>query len=261
MKPLLLALRELKHAMVQIAFSEAVIEAAIVLLVFMIACVLINLPIFWGFIPGALYLIHVINRKFKGVQLENVEKKYPELDEQLRAAADNLYKENDLVQALHQDVLKLMRSIKTASFIRFKMMWRELVVIAILCFALILLTSLNMQFLDYKDIAVDIQNLGKREMPNIYEMEFVAGMGNETDIYGNESLAELGLEELDIQINPLYSEINLQDIREAEKQDFEEGAFPNDIEAKISAKAGEENIPKEHKEIVKKYFSGLASEQ
>ena len=261
MKALLLALRELKQAMAQIAFSEAILESAIVLLIAFIICVLINLPILFGFIPGALFFIHNVTKKYKDVNLEYVEEKFPELNEQLRAAADNLYKQNDMVNALHQDVLELLRKVKTASFIKFKTMWRELVTIAVLAFAVILLTSLNMQFLDYKIIAADIQNIGREPLPGIYEAEFVAGFGNESDIFGNESVAELGLEELDIQINPLFSEINLQDIREAEEEDFEEGGFPADIEARITSQEGDENIPKEHKEIVKRYFSGLASEQ
>ena len=134
MKALLLALRELKQAMAQIAFSEAILESAIVLLIAFIICVLINLPILFGFIPGALFFIHNVTKKYKDVRLEYVEEKFPELNEQLRAAANNLYKQNDMVNALHQDVLELLRKVKTASFIKFKTMWRELVTIAVLAY-------------------------------------------------------------------------------------------------------------------------------
>ena len=260
MKQLLLALRELKQVMVQVAFSEAIFETAIVMLITMIVCVLVNLPIVWGLVPVALFFIHSTRSKFKDIHLKQVEEKYPELDEQLRAAADNLYRKNDLVEALQQDVLGLMRKIKTSSFIQFKKMWRQLVIIAALSFAVILLTSLNMQFLDYRIIVDEIKDLGKHELPNIFEAEFAAGFGDESDIFGNESLAELGLEQLDIQISPIFSEINLQDIREARETTFEEGVFPSDIEARITSQEGGENIPKEHKEIVKNYFSGLARE-
>ena len=67
MNPLLLALRELKQTLVQVAFSEAVFETAIVLLSSFIVCIFINLPIYFGFIPGGLYFIHVVNSKFKNL--------------------------------------------------------------------------------------------------------------------------------------------------------------------------------------------------
>lgn len=261
MKQMLLALRELKQVLAQVAFSQAVLEGLIILLSSFIICVLINLPIYFGFIPGSLYFVHLANKKFKGIKLSKVEEEFPDLKEQLTTAADNLYRKNDIVAGLHEDVLRLMKSIKTSHFIKFKTMWRQLVAIAALCFALILFTSLNMQFVDYKEIAKEIQEFGQdRARPDIFEFQ-QAGVGNESDIFGNESLAELGLEELQVQINPIFSEINLQDIKEAKEQEFEEGAFPADIEAKITAQEGGENIPKEHKEIVKKYFSGLAAEQ
>ena len=116
MKQLLRGLRELKQAMVQIAFSEAVMEGSIALLATFIVCVLINLPIYWGFIPGGLYFMHLVNKKFSGIQLAKVEEEFPELKDQLRTASDNLYKENDLVRGLQEDVLRLMKHIKTAHF-------------------------------------------------------------------------------------------------------------------------------------------------
>ena len=75
--------------------------------------------------------------------------------------------------------------------------------------------------------------------------------------WGDQSLASLGDEQLEVEIKPSTLELKIGKVNKAEKKDFEE-VFPSEITLAPSV-TYEENIPKERQEIVKEYFKGISA--
>jgi len=258
MKKIIRAVGELKRVLIRIKMYECLMDALICFLILFFICQLFLIPWWISLFPTFAYLLYNTRKKFDSVKLIQVEKAVPELREQLRTSADNIYKENEIVDSLHNDVLYLMKKVKISYFIPFKKIWREMVVLAVLCFAVILVSSLNVKLVDYKVVLDELGNVGEFEDGRYdWSLQVVAGRGNDTDIFGNESLAELGQEQLNLQINPALSEINIDDIRDVEDRDFTETMFPSEIIASTD-RSFDDDIPKENKEIVKRYFSKIA---
>ena len=74
-------------------------------------------------------------------------------------------------------------------------------------------------------------------------------------ILGEESVTELGRQQLDLQINPIMSDVDIGKVRDPEKRSFRE-VPPPEIRA-TSDVSYEEDIPKEYQRIVKTYFKEI----
>lgn len=262
MKKIIPAMDELKRALIGMKLAEAFLDASVVFFLSYLFFLLFAVPSLWALLVFILTLVYMTNKKLRTVNLKEVEKKVPELTDQLRAAHDTMYKEAPLVDSLHDDVVKLMRQIKTSYFVDFKKLWRELVVSGILAFAVILVASLHVQLLDYQVVLDDFSSLARAGQYGLDLSDKRGTEGANTDIFGNESIAELGLEELNLEVSSVFSELNLGDIRDVRDQEFKEKSFAQEIAAGQSACGEEcnEDFPSEHKEIVKRYFSQIATE-
>lgn len=259
MKRIVLALRELKQVLHNITFCEVVLDSLLVFLIGLLVCMIFALP--WGlsFIPFAMFAARHTTKKFSRIKLRHIEGKVPELKYQLTTAADNLYKENELVSGLHDDVLRLMPLIRISDFMPFKKLWREIILMAMLSFSIILVTSFNLQMLDYKILVKELRDIKLDSGESIFletDREKADSAVNE-DIWGDESVVKLGDEQLNLQITPSMSEINIDDVQDIPEKGFEPSPFPEDIRASSDA-SFDEKIPKENKEIVKRYFSKIA---
>ncbi len=262
MKKIIPAMDELKRALIGMKLAEAFLDASVVFFLSYLFFILFAMPSLWALLVFTLTLIYITNKKLRSVNLKEVEKKVPELTDQLRAAHDTMYKEAPLVDSLHDDVVKLMRQIKTSYFVNFKKLWRELVLSGILAFAVILVASLNVQILDYNLVVDDLGSLLSRSDEGGDFSGNLGSKGAVSDVFGNESIAELGLEELNLEVSSVLSELNLGDIRDVRDQEFKERSAAQEILAGQSACGEEcnEDFPSEHKDIVKRYFSQIATE-
>ena len=256
MKKIILALNELKRAIVHIKVMEALLDTILLFFIAYLVMVLVAKDWRWALLPTIAFGIVHIHRKINEIRLVDVEYFVPSLREQLRASADNVYKENEIADSLHADVLNLMKQIRTSAFVPFKKIWREIMTIAALSFCIILLSALNVRLIDFDSV---LGNLKKIKEPTADLQLKDNSLDNQPlgDIYGNASVAALGNKELLLQINPVLSEINLDDIKDAKPKDYTENSFPKEILAKAD-KSFEDNIPKENKEIVKRYFGGIS---
>ena len=256
MKKIILALNELKRAIVHIKVMEALLDTILGFFLAYLVMVLVAKDWRWALLPAIVFGIVQIHRKVNELDLKDVEYTVPQLREQLRASADNVYKDNEISESLHADVLNLMKQIRTSAFVPFKKIWREIMTIAALSFCIILLSALNVRLIDFDSVLDNLKKI--RESPaDIKLQENQLDTLPVGDLYGNASVAALGNKELMLQINPVLSEINLEDIKEAKPKDYTEHSFPSEILAKAD-KSFEENIPKENKEIVKRYFGGIS---
>jgi len=222
----------------------------------------------WSFVPFGLYFIVNTRKRLRKLGYFNVERQVPELKEALRTAADSVHKENEIVNALHKEVLNKMKLIKTSQFIGLGRFTRQLVVIALLSFLIITVSALDIQFFDASNAigGFDTGLFGAKD--GIFASKGSDGkvkleidgqeitLLDETELYGNASLIQLGNLELDLELNALQSGVKIGDVRDAQKRDFQDQTLPTEVQA-TSDKTFAEDIPKEYKTIVRTYFQAI----
>ncbi len=261
MKIIQTALREVREFLYILDILRILIDTIIVFLSFMILVVLLNFPWHYALYPALIAFILLFVFPFRENKMQRVEEKVPELNEQLRTVEDNLDKENSIVTLLNEDVLKRMRAIKTSFFLSFQDVTVKSISILLLSLIIIVLAILNVHFdamlAAQKAIeplkAFTVRQTGQ-EIPRIDLASLREG--NLTDIFGNKSLAKLGNKELTLQLNPLQSEINLNEIKDAEHQTFTPPDFPKEIYTSYES-AYTENVPKENQKVIKTYFQQI----
>ena len=83
-------------------------------------------------------------------------------------------------------------------------------------------------------------------------LEYEEGDPEADDIYGDKSIAELGNEQLQLELNPVKSDADISKTQEPEHRKFR-STIPTEIAASTDA-SYEESIPKGYQKIVKSYF-------
>jgi len=179
------------------------------------------------------------------------------LRKKLRTAADNVKKENPVVNELEEEVMHDLKHVGLSSFIQTKRVTYKLFSIILLSFAIVAATTSNLYIVDLNlflsNLPEFLDNVNPKRADNI-----LLGEINESDsIYGKSKLAILGNEEIDIRIIPANYEVNVREEGDVEQKQFDE-IFPNEI-AVDQASAFEEKIPEEEQELVKNYFNKLAN--
>ena len=109
MKPIVLALKDLRNTLFSMGIFASLIDSLIVMLVFVLAFMLLEVPWYYSIIPFGVYFAIHHKRKLRQAKLSFVEQKFPDLHEELRTAADNVHRENEIISGLNEDVLKKMR--------------------------------------------------------------------------------------------------------------------------------------------------------
>lgn len=258
-KPIIAALAEVRSAVTQITLFTTLLDTLVVFLICTLALILVVLPWWYALVPTVIYgVLHVVRTVKKHQNLAYVEEKVPELEEQLITVADNTDKENAIVESLQQDVLRGMRAIKTSYFLSFGRLVRELITLAVVSILIITASAHHIAFLDFRETLKDLQNLGKGPQ-GPYELtgeglEFVENLSE--DIYGNKSIAELGNDELQLQLTPVLSDIDIGRTKPPQSREFS-SSLPEEIKATTDV-SFQESIPKGYQRIVKSYFREIA---
>lgn len=265
MKTIRRALLTTKNILNTFIIFDSVLSSLIAFLIMLSIVVLIKISIWWAIIAGLAYLlVHTYNRisSFGYKQIETI---VPELNYQLTTVADNLDKDNEVVNALNNEVLQDMKKIKTSYFISPQKVSKQVLSIAALCIITVLIAQSNMAFLSLDSLSKDLQRL-----PNIFlrggddgiikdfpPMNETLWETNLSEILGEDTtITELGTQEISIQIDPLASELDLSSVREVESREFSSYS-PKEVKAMADV-AFEEQISKRDQEIVKEYFNELA---
>jgi len=257
-KPIIAALKEVRSAVTQITLFTALLDTLVVFLICALVLILVSMPwwyaLFAAFVYGG---IHVYRNVKKRQNMAYVEEKVPELQEQLTTVADNTDKENVIVTSLQQDVLHSMKAIKTSYFLSFGRLARELITLAVVSVLIITVAAHGVKFFDLTDALRDLGNLGQGageyDLSNA-SLEFIENMSE--DIYGNKSIAELGNDEIQLQLSPVLSDIDISKVSPPESKEFN-SALPTEIKATTDV-SFQESIPKGYQRIVKSYFREIA---
>jgi len=262
-KQIILAIREIHNTLRSINLLTSFLDSLLVFLLAVITLLLISLQWYWALIPFIGYFIfHYIHLQ-KKVNLVLVEEKTPSLQEELRTSADNLDKDNEIVNALHEEVLAKMRNIRVSDFIDFRRVSRRLMIITLLSFLVLLFAAFNVSFLDVNDLVNNLQNQDSSRSPyndeSFPEEENREGAG--ASIFGEESIAELGKEELALQFNPVATELDLNQVNDPKELQFNRNPYTGElVEASIDRSfETDPGYVKENKDVVQRYFQGIAT--
>tara|TARA_B100000315_G_C14583465_1_gene591718 strand:+ start:2258 stop:3037 length:780 start_codon:yes stop_codon:yes gene_type:complete len=257
MKSFIKVIKEINRTLNLFIIFETILNTVIFFLVVYFLLSLVNLFPILALIPALVYFAARLYVNSKRDKRKIVESKYDPLREKLRTAADNVNKENPVVNELEEEVVQDLKHVGLSSFIQTKRISYKIFTTIFLSFAIVLATTLNLYVVDLNDLftnipgTIDNFRIGKRG-DNI-----LLGEINESeDIYGDSKLAVLGNKEIDIKIKPVNYEVNVREEGDVEQKQFDE-IFPREVNVEQSS-AFEERIPEEEQELVKNYFNKLA---
>ncbi len=255
-KPIALALREAKKAVLQIVLFNSLMDTLVVYILLLLGCTLLTFPSWYALVPAFTYaLVHTYGN-VKEVSFSKIEEKFPVLKEQLITVADNLKEQNEIVESLNQEVLQKMKEIRTSSFLSFGKLTRELTVMAVISFIIIGSAAFNVKFLDFNAAMKELREFKPFEQYDINQelLEYEESQ-NLSEILGDKSVTALGQQQLDLEINPILSDVDIGKVKPPEERRFRE-VPPPEIKATTDV-SFEEQIPKQHQRIVKTYFKEI----
>lgn len=259
--PFFKLLREINITFGNITLFSKLLNAVIVFLSLYLILALIKFYPLWSLVPASIYFIVDSALSVRKKHYKDVERVYPNLNEKLRTAADNVSKENPFVIELQKEVIADVKHVRVGSFVNEKNTSYKILTAVLLCFALLFTSIFNIGF----DIRFLIENpsefkymYGGNETGSGDEVgdTRIAGEGGAEDIFGESEVAELGQELFDFSLSASGYEINLDDVKEVERKNFQE-LFPESDSIFVSSAVYEENIPKEQQVLVKNYFEKI----
>jgi hypothetical protein len=259
MKAFRKVLKEVNVIVDEVMAFDIILTSVLIFLGFYLSFILININPWYSLFPTLGYLSFLLYIDLNTNKYKIVEDKYAPLYEKLRTAADNVDMENEIIDELEHQVVTDLRNVRVSSFVKVKRVSYKVLGSVLLCLAILFASMYDINFGDL-DIALDkmrdIVSGGVGEGEGIGDA-LVAGLGEgEGDIYGEESIAKIGMEQLEIKIKQPSIEIIGSEFYEVPEKEFEE-TFPDEIFA-ISSGSYEERITIENQKLVKDYFKELS---
>lgn len=256
MKTFIKVVKEINNTLNFLIIFETALNAAIFFLVVYLLLSLINLYPILAVIPALVYFAARMYANSKRDKRVIVENKYAPLKEKLRTAADNIDKENPVVDELQEEVIYDLKNVGLSSFISTRQVSYKIFATILLSFAIVFATTLNIYIVDLNKFLGEIPDaLSKLSLKRSANTP-IGEVNESSDIYGDGKLAVLGDQQIDIRIKPINYEVSVREEGEVEQKQFDE-IFPSQVDIKQSS-AYEENIPQEQQELVKNYFNKLA---
>ena len=251
-----LALREAKHALEQIIFFNTFMDVVVFTAFCLLGVRLLSLELWYGLIPVPFYIFFHLKGNLKDLNFRTIEEKVPVLDEELRTVADNWRKSNEVVEALNEEVLRKMKAIRTSYFIDFGKVFRQLIVLVVVSFILIGSSAYNVKFLNIKDVVKELKDFKPAKHYIVDEELLAFDEGQDlSDILGEKEVLELGNQQLNLEINPGKTDVDISKINEVSPKSFRSKP-PSSIIASSEQSFGD-SIPSQYQRIVKNYFRGI----
>ncbi len=261
MKDFRKVLKEINVVVEEVLAFDIILTSVLIFLGFYLALMLFNLNPWYALFPTLIYLVFLLYIDLNTNKYKLVENKYAPLYEKLRTAADNVDKENIVVDELEHEVVSDLRNVRVSSFVKIKRVSSKVLASVILCLVILFVSIYDVNLGDWSIAFEEIKDLiykegGAGEGGGLGD-DLVAGKGEgEGDIYGEESIARVGMQELQIKIKQPTMEIIGSEIYEIPEKEFEE-TFPDEIFA-VSSGSYEEKITIENQKLVKDYFKELS---
>ena len=248
------SIQELHNIMSYFIILNTLLTAIVFFLVLYLVLVLFNFFPHIAFFPALVYFFIKVYLELSKKKEEDVEQHYPILNEKLRTAVDNIDVENTMVEALQQEVEGEMKDVTASSFASTRHMLYKSASLIGLAFVIIIIASINFQIYDVKGFIE-----GASFLPDLGDLFDFSKLTQETvpeedeTIFSDEAVITLGGEQINVQIKPIGFEVDLREVSEGASYEFGE-TFPKEVFF-TSGGTYEENIPKEHAELIKNYFA------
>ncbi len=268
-------IKELKITLRKILLFDIFIESLLIFLCLSIFLMIFNISFIFSIVPSIFYFFFMVYKRKNLTSIKTVENKYPILHEALRTANDTISEDNYLVNELREQVRNKVKNVSASTFIDIK---GDLLKITLSIGLIFLLLSLsickgtsdtcrkvfektdikaNIDKLDFKDIYSqfnkdEVRAFDIRGVPTADKYDVNARQV----ILDDESMANLGDDKIKIQIKLANDQIDIRDVSDdVTKKNFM-GMDIGEIDIATDV-SFEEDISKEHKEIVKNYFDSI----
>lgn len=252
-KKIALALREAKSSVRQMILFSCLIDTALVIMISLLIVKLLSLSWWIALIPGAIYAAFHISSNVNRANFQLIEKKFPQLEEELITAADNWKQDNIVVEELNEEVLGKMKEIETAKFLEFGKLMRQVSIMAIIAFIIIGASAFDVQFLNLPKAVDELKDFKPFQEYDVNQDLFEMEEGeNLSEILGDAEVLELGKEQVDLELNPIESDAQIGTIKDPTQRSTR-SVPPREIKASGSG-SFEDQIPRQYQRIVKTYF-------
>lgn len=254
-------LKEVDIIVDEVLAFDIILTSVLIFLVGYLALMLINFNPWYALWPTLVYLAFLLYIDLNTNKYKIVENKYAPLYEKLRTAADNVNIENEVVDELENEVVRDLGNVRVSSFVKIRKVSYKVLGSVILCLVILFASIYDVNFGDWNTAFDMVKDLVYKEggagNGSGLGDELVAGKGGEgEDIYGEESIARVGMHEFEIRIKQPTMEIIGTEIYEVPEKEFEE-TFPEEIFA-VSSGSYEEKITIENQKLVRDYFKELS---
>ena len=228
--------KEVKHEMLKVVLINTFLDSVIVFFLIFFVASLFNIKFFYILIiPCFLTLVFFfasMTRRVKKLRLKSMEDANPQVKEMLRTAYDSQEDENIMTHALFEDVKKKLKTASSGNMLESKKIVVRVISAVVVVFLIIFISSINIHLgkIDVPFEKLKFMIPGKNPGEELGAGEITELIFNETDVtYGESSIAKLGNEKIDISMNPSMSEIDFDEISEAEDNELREGGLPQEI--------------------------------
>lgn len=249
-------IKEINRTLNQLILFDVLVNTILLFLIVYLVLALFNLYPILSIVPSAIYFLISATKKLSFNKMKAVEGKYFHLKERLRTAADNMQKQNAVVNELQEEVIHDVKRVGISSFLDPKNLSIKIFVSVILAFTIVFISTMNLAFLDVENLLKQIpEYIENNPIRNPGQTFAFDDVNLSEDLYGEEDIALLGNEKINIKIQPSNFKVSVKEGGEIEEKQFDEIAADNVFVE--SSEVFEENIPTEERELVKTYFKKI----
>jgi len=231
MKPISALFNEVKVEMLKIALIYSFLDSIMLFFILYFIVSFFNIKFLYTIlIPAGITLVFfIINfiTRINKLRLKTMEDANPQVKEMLRTAHDNMNEDNNLMMmALFEELKGKMKTVSSGNLLQSKKIVTRIISAVIIVFLIIFVSALNVNL---KKIDIPFEKLrfmvpgnkGEVTQGGLTDLVF-----NETEvIYGDASIAKLGNEKIELNINPTLSEIDFNKVSNAEDQALSQGGL------------------------------------
>ncbi len=257
MKTIKRLFKEVRRETMKVAFLNSFLNATLAFFSLYLVMVFLDYSYLYSLIPALVFFIGDFIYWYRHLDLRAVEEANPEVKEILRTAHDHQGEKNVLVLGMFYDLVQKMKNVSAGNLLDSSALFKKTVAISLLTFAVVVLSSLEIYMggfdLDLSDASSAVAGFsgGGSEAGQGNETLETIGFNKTRGLYGNESVARLGDEQLNLNINPSQNQMNFDEEKSLEEKQFKDKSYPSEANAEASDFGGND-VPDEA-ELAKEY--------
>ena len=241
--------QELRKEILKTVVLDTFINTVIIFLAANIVLLFFNIHFYYAILGAAVFFALSTALKYRRIKLRMVEEKNPDFMHMLRTARDNINSTSIVAAALFEEIIERSNKLLIGNL----MNYRGIVLRLFIIFGLIVgsgfAVSYNYQKLHLSSI-FDKYDLDFYKSP--FSMTSDKGLTETDDIFGISSLARLGEDELNMELDTGISELDLTRLKEEQTSDFDTSTSSVNVKA-VGALTSSDTGIKDDLEIVRAF--------